>query len=165
MENPLSCFSCISLSSMCPSTLFLWTLAPFNCVPYQHIDYRLLSTLSIYLVPFQPIEYNPFITFFIIFSYLRCISISLIYIFSLFSFVNSNTFVLGLQNNPEPFHMLAKELMPGRFKPTPTHYLIQLLHQKGLLLRCYTQNIDSLETCAGLPKVCVVRFLQGWYDV
>ena len=26
-----------------------------------------------------------------------------------------------------------------------------LMHKKGLLLRCFTQNIDSLERQAGLP--------------
>ena len=40
----------------------------------------------------------------------------------------------------------AKELFPGQFKPTPGHNFIRLLHDKGLLLRCFTQNIDSLET-------------------
>jgi hypothetical protein len=33
----------------------------------------------------------------------------------------------------------------GNYKPTPTHYFIKLLHDKGLLLRAFTQNIDSLE--------------------
>lgn len=56
------------------------------------------------------------------------------------------------KKNPEPFYRLAKELYPkGNFKPTPAHYFIRLLHDKGLLLRCFTQNIDSLETHAGLP--------------
>lgn len=41
--------------------------------------------------------------------------------------------------------------MPGSFEPTPTHHFIRLLHDKGLLVRCYTQNIDSLESAAGLP--------------
>lgn len=35
--------------------------------------------------------------------------------------------------------MLARELFPGRFRPTLTHFFIRLLHDKGLLLRCYTQ--------------------------
>jgi NAD-dependent SIR2 family protein deacetylase len=33
----------------------------------------------------------------------------------------------------------------GNYQPTPTHHFIKLLHDKGLLLRCFTQNIDSLE--------------------
>lgn len=36
-------------------------------------------------------------------------------------------------------------LRPGNYQPTPTHHFIRLLHDKGLLLRCFTQNIDSLE--------------------
>lgn len=46
---------------------------------------------------------------------------------------------------------MAKELYPGNFKPTPCHYFIKLLHDKGLLLRHYTQNIDTLERIAGIP--------------
>ena len=60
------------------------------------------------------------------------------------------------RENPEPFCMLAKELWPGLFKPTLCHYFIRLLQKKGILLRHYTQNIDTLETIAGLdPEMCV----------
>ena len=31
-----------------------------------------------------------------------------------------------------------------------------MLHSKGLLLRCFSQNIDSLEAAAGLPKSQIV---------
>uniref|UniRef100_A0A1B6JNI0 NAD-dependent protein deacetylase n=1 Tax=Homalodisca liturata TaxID=320908 RepID=A0A1B6JNI0_9HEMI len=55
------------------------------------------------------------------------------------------------RNNPQPFFTLAKELYPGTFKPTICHYFVKLLHQKGVLLRHYTQNIDTLERVAGLP--------------
>ncbi|KAF7280936.1 sirtuin 2 [Rhynchophorus ferrugineus] len=54
--------------------------------------------------------------------------------------------------NPKPFFVLAKELYPGSFKPTRSHYFIRLLHEKGLLLRHYTQNIDTLERVAGIPE-------------
>ncbi|XP_074075111.1 NAD-dependent protein deacetylase sirtuin-2 isoform X1 [Macrotis lagotis] len=54
------------------------------------------------------------------------------------------------KKNPEPFFALARELYPGQFKPTVCHYFIRLLKEKGLLLRCYTQNIDTLERVAGL---------------
>ncbi|XP_011184358.1 NAD-dependent protein deacetylase Sirt2 [Zeugodacus cucurbitae] len=54
--------------------------------------------------------------------------------------------------NPKPFFSLAKELYPGNFIPTPTHYFIRLLNDKGLLVRHYTQNIDSLERIAGIPE-------------
>uniref|UniRef100_T1PBG3 NAD-dependent protein deacetylase n=1 Tax=Musca domestica TaxID=7370 RepID=T1PBG3_MUSDO len=55
------------------------------------------------------------------------------------------------EENPQPFFALAKELYPGSFNPTPSHYFVRLLHEKGLLLRHYTQNIDTLERIAGIP--------------
>ncbi|XP_021378469.1 NAD-dependent protein deacetylase sirtuin-2-like isoform X2 [Mizuhopecten yessoensis] len=61
------------------------------------------------------------------------------------------------QKNPEPFFSLAKELWPGIFKPTPCHYFIKMLHSKGLLLRHYTQNIDTLENQAGLDPEKLVE--------
>jgi NAD-dependent deacetylase sirtuin 2 len=48
--------------------------------------------------------------------------------------------------------MLAKELYPGQFKPSPFHYLLQLIKQRGQLLRCFTQNIDGLERQVGLTN-------------
>ncbi|XP_028663560.2 NAD-dependent protein deacetylase sirtuin-2 isoform X7 [Erpetoichthys calabaricus] len=54
------------------------------------------------------------------------------------------------KEHPEPFFALARELYPGQFKPTICHYFIRLLKDKGLLKRCYTQNIDTLERVAGL---------------
>uniref|UniRef100_A0A8C5Z1G0 Sirtuin 3 n=1 Tax=Marmota marmota marmota TaxID=9994 RepID=A0A8C5Z1G0_MARMA len=48
-------------------------------------------------------------------------------------------------HNPKPFFTLAKELYPGNYRPNATHYFLRLLHDKGLLLRLYTQNIDGLE--------------------
>jgi len=65
--------------------------------------------------------------------------------------------------NPAPFYMLAKELYPGLFAPTPTHYFCRLLHEKGKLLRMFSQNIDSLETLAGLPADKVVA-AHGNFD-
>ena len=49
------------------------------------------------------------------------------------------------RSKPGAFNLLAKELYPGNFRPTPAHYFIKLLHDKGLLLRCFTQNIDRCE--------------------
>ncbi|KAJ8653592.1 hypothetical protein O0I10_010742 [Lichtheimia ornata] len=58
---------------------------------------------------------------------------------------------------PEPFYALAKEIYPGKFYPTKTHYFIRLLHEKGLLLRNFTQNIDTLERLAGLDEDLIVE--------
>ncbi|XP_067618930.1 NAD-dependent protein deacetylase Sirt2-like [Eurosta solidaginis] len=54
--------------------------------------------------------------------------------------------------NPRPFLKFAKEMYPGSFTPTTTHYFIRLLHEKNLLIRHYTQNIDALERLAGIPE-------------
>jgi len=67
------------------------------------------------------------------------------------------------KKNPHPFYLLAKELYPGQYRPTPTHFFLRLLHQKRLLLRCFTQNIDSLECVAGLPRDLVVA-AHGNFD-
>ncbi|GLH04710.1 NAD-dependent protein deacetylase Sirt2 [Gryllus bimaculatus] len=54
--------------------------------------------------------------------------------------------------DPRPFITLAKELYPGvKYSPNIGHYLVRLLHEKGMLLRMYTQNIDGLERLAGIP--------------
>uniref|UniRef100_A0AAY5EV79 NAD-dependent protein deacetylase n=1 Tax=Electrophorus electricus TaxID=8005 RepID=A0AAY5EV79_ELEEL len=54
------------------------------------------------------------------------------------------------KKHPEPFFALARELYPGQFKPTLCHYFIRMLKDKGILKRCYSQNIDTLERVAGL---------------
>ncbi|KAM4677738.1 NAD-dependent protein deacetylase sirtuin-3-like isoform 2-T3 [Discoglossus pictus] len=59
--------------------------------------------------------------------------------------------------NPGPFYTLAQELYPGKYKPNFVHYFVKLLHDKGLLLRCYTQNIDGLERMAGIPPEKLVE--------
>lgn len=61
------------------------------------------------------------------------------------------------KENPKPFFCLAKELWPGVFKPTPCHYFVKLLADKGLLLRHFTQNIDTLERVAGLNGDLIVE--------
>ncbi|XP_023364374.1 NAD-dependent protein deacetylase sirtuin-3, mitochondrial isoform X2 [Otolemur garnettii] len=60
-------------------------------------------------------------------------------------------------HNPKPFFTLAKELYPGNFRPNVTHYFLRLLHDKGLLLRLYTQNIDGLERVSGIPTSKLVE--------
>lgn len=66
-------------------------------------------------------------------------------------------------HNPKPFFALAKELYPGNYQPNLSHYLIRLLHDKGLLLRMYTQNIDGLErstSCTYLYISLNVRIIK-----
>jgi NAD-dependent SIR2 family protein deacetylase len=40
---------------------------------------------------------------------------------------------------------MVQELFPGNYLPTPTHYFMKLLHDKGLLLRCFTQARRRLQ--------------------
>lgn len=60
------------------------------------------------------------------------------------------------KKNPEPFFALARELFPEKLKPTPVHYFIRLMDEKGLMRRVYTQNIDSLEFIAGIHPEKIV---------
>jgi NAD-dependent histone deacetylase SIR2 len=54
-------------------------------------------------------------------------------------------------------YTLASDIAPGRFIPTPAHAFIRLLHEKGKLHTCFTQNIDTLERMAGVPPDKVVE--------
>ncbi|TIA89825.1 hypothetical protein E3P99_01902 [Wallemia hederae] len=61
------------------------------------------------------------------------------------------------RKKPQPFYALAKELYPGSFLPTITHYFFKLLENKGLLRRVFTQNIDTLERVAGVSDDLMVE--------
>lgn len=61
------------------------------------------------------------------------------------------------RENPKPFYALARELYPGRYRPTIAHSFIKLLYDKGILLKHFTQNIDCLERQAGLPGEMIVE--------
>ncbi|KAI0354881.1 DHS-like NAD/FAD-binding domain-containing protein [Trametes cingulata] len=53
--------------------------------------------------------------------------------------------------NPIPLYTLARELSPGRYRPTLTHLFVKLLADGGSLQTCFTENIDTLERQAGIP--------------
>lgn len=62
------------------------------------------------------------------------------------------------KRTPSPFYTLARDLFPGqKYRPTVSHFFIKLLHEKGLLLRHYTQNIDGLEREAGMSSDLIVE--------
>jgi len=52
--------------------------------------------------------------------------------------------------NPKPFYKVCKELDTEKYEPGIVHKFICELDRLGILLRCYTQNIDTLERKAGL---------------
>lgn len=57
------------------------------------------------------------------------------------------------RRDPRPFFKFAREIYPGQFEPSASHYFIRGLEQRGRLLRNYTQNIDTLEYACGLERV------------
>lgn len=80
---------------------------------------------------------------------------------------------------PHRFIDLFKDLLPEQYKPTLSHYFIKLLETKGMLLRHYTQNVDSLDMMAGVSQeklveangsfriqhcmLCRVRYYYSWW--
>jgi NAD-dependent SIR2 family protein deacetylase len=66
------------------------------------------------------------------------------------------------RSNPVPFNMLIRDLLPGAHKPTPSHAFLKMLNDQNKLLRVYSQNIDGLETLAGLPEMRVVQCHGGF---
>jgi len=65
--------------------------------------------------------------------------------------------------NQKPFYELASKILPEKFHPSKTHYFIRLLEEKGLLLRHFTQNIDTLELAAHVSKDLVIH-AHGCFD-
>ncbi|ODN87740.1 NAD-dependent histone deacetylase SIR2 [Cryptococcus wingfieldii CBS 7118] len=57
------------------------------------------------------------------------------------------------REKPEVFYSFAKQIYPSNFVPSPCHRWIKMLEDRGVLLRNYTQNIDTLESLAGVSKV------------
>ena len=64
-----------------------------------------------------------------------------------------------LRGQPEVFFRAAREmnLWPGAYKPTAAHYFVRVLEERGMLLKCCTQNIDSLERKAGVSEDKIIE--------
>ena len=62
-----------------------------------------------------------------------------------------------IKTNPKPFYNLVKELMSKNYLPSPAHYLSILFNKKDLLMKYYTQNIDSLDFIAGLAPPFLIE--------
>ncbi|KAI0699319.1 DHS-like NAD/FAD-binding domain-containing protein [Cerioporus squamosus] len=68
------------------------------------------------------------------------------------------------RENPIPFYTLARELYPGRYRPTLTHTFVKLLADHSYLDTCFTQNIDTLERQAGVPGEKIVEAHGSFAD-
>jgi NAD-dependent deacetylase sirtuin 2 len=62
----------------------------------------------------------------------------------------------GYTKNPKLFYDSCKPLFVNNAKPTLTHCFIKLLQDKGILLREYTQNIDTLSSQASISDDKIV---------
>lgn len=74
----------------------------------------------------------------------------------MYDFPFSSTFSLA-DTSIKQVYTLAHELYPGKFRPTLTHSFMRLLHERNLLMRLFTQNIDTLERRAGVPPEKIVE--------
>lgn len=61
------------------------------------------------------------------------------------------------RDDPSIFYSMAKDVLPETERFSPTHAFIKLLQDRGILLRNYTQNIDNLESYAGVDKEKLVQ--------
>lgn len=67
----------------------------------------------------------------------------------------------ALHEDPDMFvkvlHDVFLPVIRGKCRPTSTHHFFRLLHDKGLLRRLYTQNVDTLDRRVGLPEDKIVE--------
>lgn len=65
-------------------------------------------------------------------------------------------------HDPSRFYSLAGDLIPDLNRWSPTHQFLRVLQDKQKLLRNYTQNIDNVESYAGLDPEKVVHCHGSW---
>lgn len=73
--------------------------------------------------------------------------------------------VFDIQNfdeDPATFYKLAGDIIPDLEKWTPTHQFIRLLQDKEKLLTNYTQNIDNVESHAGIRREKLIQCHGSW---
>ncbi|KAL9080053.1 MAG: hypothetical protein Q9157_001137 [Trypethelium eluteriae] len=68
----------------------------------------------------------------------------------------------NFDEDPRTFYELAGSIVPDLKQWTPTHEFIHLLQQKGKLLTNYTQNIDNLESNAGISTEKLIQCHGSW---
>lgn len=61
------------------------------------------------------------------------------------------------RDEPKIFYTVAKDILPTTTKFTPTHAFIKLLQDKGKLLTNYSQNIDNIESVAGIQRSRLIQ--------
>ncbi|TKA76892.1 hypothetical protein B0A49_01297 [Cryomyces minteri] len=65
-------------------------------------------------------------------------------------------------DDPSDFYKLAGDILPTLDIWSPTHEFVGLLNQKSKLLTNYTQNIDNLESNAGIPPEKLIQCHGSW---
>ncbi|APA14674.1 hypothetical protein SS1G_06667 [Sclerotinia sclerotiorum 1980 UF-70] len=61
------------------------------------------------------------------------------------------------REDPTIFFQIAKNILPSVVRFSPTHQFIKVLQDKGKLLTNYTQNIDGIESAAGILPENVIQ--------
>ncbi|KAF1956237.1 SIR2-domain-containing protein [Byssothecium circinans] len=64
--------------------------------------------------------------------------------------------------DPSIFYKLAGEIIPDLTNWTPTHEFIRLVQDKDKLLTNYTQNIDNVESHAGIKREKLIQCHGSW---
>jgi len=59
--------------------------------------------------------------------------------------------------NPQAFYKFAQHFDLTNYNPTPTHYFIKILNDKGIMQLNMTQNIDNLEEKTGIDMKKVIQ--------
>lgn len=62
------------------------------------------------------------------------------------------------KEDPSIFFSVARDILPEAERFSPTHAFIAMLQQKGKLLTNYSQNIDNLESKAGITPDKLVQW-------
>ncbi|KAF2018569.1 SIR2-domain-containing protein [Aaosphaeria arxii CBS 175.79] len=68
----------------------------------------------------------------------------------------------NFDEDPKVFYTLAGDILPDLKKWTPTHEFIRLLQDKDKLLTNYTQNIDNVESHAGIRRDKLIQCHGSW---
>ncbi|KAF2189545.1 SIR2-domain-containing protein [Zopfia rhizophila CBS 207.26] len=68
----------------------------------------------------------------------------------------------NFDEDPNTFYTLAGDILPDLEHWTPTHQFIRLLQDKDKLLTNYTQNIDNIESHAGIKPAKLIQCHGSW---